>query len=203
MTECRRKIVVGVVDERSRHVIETAAWYASRFDATLVCAMIVPDPYGMGEAPAGYLGMMRAITPSDPPVEMPPGLVKTIEESVAPLGVPWAPFTSIGTPARELTALAERIDALMFVLGTREGVRGMVREALNGSVAAQLAHRQNRPVVVVPQDPIGFAQADAEGIADDLGAPAVQEARETEPAGTDARSDVPPDAQEGARSLSQ
>lgn len=202
MTESRRKIVVGVVDERSRHVIETAAWYASQFDATLVCAMIVPDPYGMGEAPAGYLGMMRAITPNDPPVEMPPGLVRVIEEAVEPHGVPWAPFTSIGTPARELTALAERIDALMFVLGTREGVRGMVREALNGSVAAQLAHRQNRPVVVVPQDPIGFAQADAEGIADDLGAPGGPDA-EAAPAQSQGRVDDSPDAQEGARSLSE
>ena len=202
MTESRRKIVVGVVDERSRHVIETAACYASQFDATLVCAMIVPDPYGMGEAPAGYLGMMRAITPNDPPVEMPPGLVRVIEEAVEPHGVPWAPFTSVGTPARELTALAERIDALMFVLGTREGVRGMVREALNGSVAAQIAHRQNRPVVVVPQDPIGFAQADAEGIADDLGAPDGPDA-ETAPAQSQGPVDDSPDAQEGARSLSE
>ncbi|SLM88039.1 universal stress protein [Brachybacterium nesterenkovii] len=202
MTESRRKIVVGVVDERSRHVIETAAWYASQFDATLVCAMIVPDPYGLGEAPAGYLGMMRAITPSDPPVEMPPGLVRVIEEAVEPHGVPWAPFTSIGTPARELTALAERIDALMFVLGTREGVRGMVREALNGSVAAQLAHRHNRPVVVVPQDPIGFAQADAEGIADDLGAPGGPDA-EAAPAQSQGPVDDSPDAQEGGRSLSE
>jgi hypothetical protein len=39
----------------------------------------------------------------------------------------------------------------MFVLGTRKsGIRDSMREFLNGSVVAQLSHRQSRPVVVVP-----------------------------------------------------
>lgn len=44
----------------------------------------------------------------------------------------------------------------MLVIGTREGARGALREAVHGSVAAQLAHRQHRPVVVVPLDPVPF-----------------------------------------------
>lgn len=161
MAECRRKIVVGVVDQGSRHVVETAACYASRFDADLVCSMIVPDPYGLGEAPAGYLGMMRSIADDDDaPLEIPPAIETMIDEIASARGVKWAPYTSVGSPARELAELSDRIDALMIVLGTRKGVRGMVREALNGSVAAQLAHRQHRPVVVVPLDPITFDEAD-------------------------------------------
>jgi nucleotide-binding universal stress UspA family protein len=44
---------------------------------------------------------------------------------------------------------------MMIVVGTREpGFRGTVHEFINGSVAAQLAHRQHRPVVVIPLNPV-------------------------------------------------
>lgn len=45
----------------------------------------------------------------------------------------------------------------MIVVGTRPaGFRGTVHEFLSGSVAAQLAHHQRRPVVVVPLRPVGI-----------------------------------------------
>ena len=49
----------------------------------------------------------------------------------------------------------EELDARYIVVGTREaGLRGSVREFFNGSVAVHLAHRQHRPVIVVPLAPI-------------------------------------------------
>jgi nucleotide-binding universal stress UspA family protein len=43
----------------------------------------------------------------------------------------------------------------MIVVGSRRrGVRSGLKEFFGGSVAAQLAHRQHRPVVVVPVAPV-------------------------------------------------
>ena len=43
----------------------------------------------------------------------------------------------------------------MIVVGSRRrGMRSGLKEFFGGSVAAQLAHRQHRPVVVVPVDPV-------------------------------------------------
>ncbi|WP_284328799.1 hypothetical protein [Demequina litorisediminis] len=42
------------------------------------------------------------------------------------------------------------------MVGTREpGLRGTLHEFFSGSVAAQLSHRQHRPVLVVPLAPVG------------------------------------------------
>ena len=41
-------------------------------------------------------------------------------------------------------------DAELIVVGSRSGVRASMREYFGGSVAVHLAHRQHRPVVIVP-----------------------------------------------------
>lgn len=151
----RPQILVGVSGERSRHVIATAAWYAERFDAELTFAAVDADPFTMGETPTGYLVTIADLSGADRPErEFPATLARMIDETLAPHEIPWHPRVAAGSPSRELSVLAEEIDALMIVVGTREGLRGAVREAVNGSVAAALSHRQHRPVVVVPLDPV-------------------------------------------------
>jgi len=47
--------------------------------------------------------------------------------------------------------LAEQVDARLLVVGTRKrGFGESIREFFTGSVAARLAHRQTRPILVVP-----------------------------------------------------
>lgn len=72
--------------------------------------------------------------------------------AVTLLGVP-------GAPAEEIARLAERLDARLIVVGTRKpGLAHHVAEFFTGSVAAHLAYRQARPVLVVPTRPGSFAQ---------------------------------------------
>jgi hypothetical protein len=43
----------------------------------------------------------------------------------------------------------------MIIVGTRKpNFAGTLREFINGSVASRLAHRQHRPVVVLPRRPV-------------------------------------------------
>jgi nucleotide-binding universal stress UspA family protein len=47
--------------------------------------------------------------------------------------------------------LADQVDARLLVVGTRKrGLGESIREFFTGSVAARLAHRQQRPILVIP-----------------------------------------------------
>jgi nucleotide-binding universal stress UspA family protein len=59
-----------------------------------------------------------------------------------------------GDIAHALGRLGDLLEAEMIVVGSRwGGVRATVHDFLGGSVAAHLAHRQHRPVVVIPLSP--------------------------------------------------
>ena len=71
--------------------------------------------------------------------------------------IDWSTHQLSGDPARALGQLAETLRAAMIVVGTRDGTgRGSLQEFFAGSIAMHLAHRQNRPVVVVPLSPTSF-----------------------------------------------
>jgi nucleotide-binding universal stress UspA family protein len=80
--------------------------------------------------------------------------LQEIAEVLAPSGVRWSMREQIGTAADALMEVADAEDALMIVVGSRPGgLRGALRNVLTGSVALRLAHRQYRPVVIVPTSP--------------------------------------------------
>lgn len=87
MDPSERPIIVRVADAASRHVVETAADYAAAFGALLVCAAITPDRYGMGDAPAGVIGMTRAIAAQDPPMSMSAPLTAMIDDVLQARGI--------------------------------------------------------------------------------------------------------------------
>jgi nucleotide-binding universal stress UspA family protein len=59
-----------------------------------------------------------------------------------------------GDTAQSLGELAERLDARAIVVGTRRpGFRAGLEKFFTGSVAVRLAHRQKRPVIVIPVEP--------------------------------------------------
>jgi nucleotide-binding universal stress UspA family protein len=60
-----------------------------------------------------------------------------------------------GDVAYALTWLADILDVELIIVGSRRGgVRAGLKQFLTGSVAAHLAHRQHRPVVVIPVAPV-------------------------------------------------
>ena len=149
-------VLVGVVDGQRPEVVRTAAGLAAGLGAPLLLLTVIGDPYLVGE----YVDPMTGGIPvglvprsggDDGPTE-PPGLRAEIESALAGTAVDWTLRTVQGEPALVLTDVAEEVDARMIVVGTREaGMLAGIAEFLSGSVAVHLAHRQHRPVLVVPR----------------------------------------------------
>jgi len=158
MTESESRIVVGIVPGQPAAVVATAASFAERFDAELVCAYVDTVRYGIG---ADLDGAVVALPiEADLAAEVVEMVDSELRAAVAAAlegrSVRWSIRALAGAPALELGRLAEEVDATMIVVGTREpGIRGSLHEFFNGSVAAQLTHRQRRPVLVVPLRPVG------------------------------------------------
>lgn len=154
--QSRPTIVVGVERGQPATVLTAAALFARRFEAELVCASVDPSHYAVGQEADGTVIAMPLDSDlvDDGTETFDPELRRTIAEVLDALPVRWSVRALAGGPGQELARLAEELDAAMIVVGTRErGIRGTLREFFNGSVAVQLAHRQHRPVVVVPLNP--------------------------------------------------
>jgi nucleotide-binding universal stress UspA family protein len=150
-------IVVGVIPSQPDEVLLHAADFARHFNATMVCANVDVTRYTVDEAADGSVSAF----PIDPDVaelvneEFDPDLAKRIEHLFSTIPIRWMLRELAGEPAHELSRLAEELDAPLIIVGTRhEGFRGSVKEFFTGSVAVHLAHRQHRPVVVIPLSPL-------------------------------------------------
>jgi nucleotide-binding universal stress UspA family protein len=176
-----RTIVVGVMTRQPDAVVTHAAALAAQLGARLVCASVDRDRHVVEEYPDGRVRSVP-LDPdlADPATDPAPtddagdaestwtdpddrtdrfdsALESRLRGILRPTGVDWEVRALAGDPARALARLADTLDAMMIVVGTHEGgLRGSVRELFTGSVAAHLAHRQHRPVVVIPLSPVGL-----------------------------------------------
>lgn len=151
-------IIVGVIPGQPAAVVAAAAVFAERFDADLVCVSVDASRYTVVREPDGQVLAMPIDSDlaDDVVEEFDPDLHRTIAEVLDHHPVRWSVRALAGGPAQELAGLAEEVDAAMIIVGTRDsGIRGSLHEFFNGSVAVQLAHRQHRPIVVVPLNPVG------------------------------------------------
>ncbi len=149
-------VVVGVTPQQPDRVVREAARLARAYGVRLVCAHVDPGAYVVGEQADGSV----ETRPVDPdavdwePTAFDPELAGRIESWAAEESVP-VEFRALGGDiAKALGRLAETLQAELIVVGSRRGgLRSSVHEFLGGSVAVHLAHRQPRPVVVVPLTP--------------------------------------------------
>ncbi|ASD23489.1 hypothetical protein B7495_16355 [Cryobacterium sp. LW097] len=145
----RARVVVGVYPGQADGVVLQAAVFAARFDAELVCAWVDPGRHPRADhadvpAPGNGAGID-------------PYLTARLTRILGGQDIEWSTRQLSGDPARALGQLAETLRAVMIVVGTRDGtVRGSLQEFFAGSIAMHLAHRQHRPVVVVPLSPVSF-----------------------------------------------
>lgn len=150
-------VIVGVVYDQPDAVVLGAVDFARRFGAELVCASVDRGRYTVQEREDGSVASLP-IDPDLPDLSVeafPEELQRHLATLLGGRGVRWSTRILAGDPAHALGRLADRLDAAMIVVGTREaGLRGSIQELLTGSVAAHLAHRQHRPVVVIPLDPV-------------------------------------------------
>jgi nucleotide-binding universal stress UspA family protein len=152
--------VVGIVPRTAEAVVARAVIFAERFGAALAFVTVDPSRYPVHNQ-FGTDPLVEKSLPIDPDVvdiaekSFDPAMYQRLGE-IVPDAVPgWSAHLAAGDPARALATIADRLDASMIVVGTREPtLRASLREFFGGSVAAHLAHRQNRPVVVVPLSPV-------------------------------------------------
>jgi nucleotide-binding universal stress UspA family protein len=145
--------VVGVTPKQPLTVLREAVRFAREFKAVLVCANVDAGSYVVAEHPDGSVES-RPIDPDQPDwnaAVFNGGLAHRIREVADKEGVR-AEFRELaGDIAHALGRLAEVLNAEMIIVGSRRGgLRSTMHEFFGGSVAAHLAHRQPRPVVVVP-----------------------------------------------------
>jgi len=167
----RTRVVVGVYPGQADGVVLQAAVFAARFDAELVCAWVDPGRHPRADhadatppdgtaiidplADAPVLGAAGAAAPHTDGFS--PYLAAHLDRILGGHAITWSTRQLSGDPARALGQLAESLRAAMIVVGTRDGtVRGSLQEFFAGSIAMHLAHRQNRPVVVIPLAPVPF-----------------------------------------------
>jgi nucleotide-binding universal stress UspA family protein len=155
--QAARRILVGVTYGQPGVVLRHAARFARTFNAALVCAHVDPGRYVVEELPDGTVASL----PLDPDLpelkdtDFDQGLVAQVRAAVADESLELSFRELAGDVAYALTRLADILDVEMIIVGSRRGgVRAGVRQFLTGSVAAHLAHRQPRPVVVIPVAPV-------------------------------------------------
>ena len=155
--QATRRILVGVTYGQPGVVLRHAARFARTFNAALVCAHVDPGRYVVEELPDGTVASL----PLDPDLpelkdtDFDQGLVAQVRAAVADESLELSFRELAGDVAYALTRLADILDVEMIIVGSRRGgVRAGLRQFLTGSVAAHLAHRQSRPVVVIPVAPV-------------------------------------------------
>ena len=167
MTEDKsdRYVVVGVTPKQPPAVIRLAARFAREFQAVLVCANVEAGSYVVAEHPDGSVES-RPIDPDQPDwntAVFDGGLANEIRTLAQAEGIRVEFRELAGDIAHALGRLAEVLDAEMIIVGSRRGgLRSSMHEFFGGSVAAHLAHRQPRPVVVVPLPALERGRAHSE-----------------------------------------
>jgi nucleotide-binding universal stress UspA family protein len=156
------RVIVGVTSGQPDSVVLEAAVFAAHFNAELVCATVDASRYLVSERADGSVTSL----PFDPdlPDLKDEGFDPTLKAHLAQIldgrDLDWSTRALAGDPARALGHLAETLDAAMIVVGTREStMRHGLQSFFTGSVAVRLAHRQHRPVVIIPLAPVPFEDA--------------------------------------------
>lgn len=144
-------LVVGVTPGQEPLVVRTAVSLAQAIGApALHLAYVDTSRYAVEEHADGRVRH----APLDPDSDdegwhaLEARLTAQVRDAVAD-DVPWLFHYLAGRPDRALTHLARAVDAAAIVVGTRAH-GGRLRDVIEGSVAAHLAHHQHRPVVTVP-----------------------------------------------------
>lgn len=149
----QKAVIVGLQPGQPEHVLEEALRYASLLAAPLVVVHVDVTRFVTYEDPDGYVHSAPIDMNLDSGVAEFEDVQKSAEQMLEKADIVWTARQLVGDPALAIKQLAEKLDAQLIVVGTRKrGFGESIREFFTGSVAARLAHRQHRPVLVVPQE---------------------------------------------------
>ena len=144
-------VIVGVIPDQPTRVLKEAARYAKLLQAPLVVVHVDVTRFVTYEDPDGYVHS----APIDMNIAAGEGELAQVQATASSLlaesGIDWSVRQLVGDPAMAIKHLAEQLDAKLLVIGTRRrGLGESIREFFTGSVAARLAHRQPRSILIVP-----------------------------------------------------
>lgn len=147
----QKAVIVGLQPSQDRRVLLEAARYAGLHRAPLVVVHVDVTRFVTYEDPDGYVHS----APIDMNVEVGAAEFEAVQAAASAVldggDVTWTARQLVGDPALAIKHLADKLDAQLIVVGTRKrGIGESIREFFTGSVAARLAHRQHRPILVVP-----------------------------------------------------
>ncbi|MFT4219024.1 MAG: universal stress protein [Microbacterium sp.] len=147
----RGAVVAAVIPGQSPRVLTEAARYATLMGAPLLVVNVDVTRFVTYEDPDGYVHSAPIDLHVDSGVDDLQAVQKAAEAVLDGRDLVWGVHQLVGDPALAIKRLADRIDAKLIVVGTRKrGLGESIREFFTGSVAARLAHRQRRPILVVP-----------------------------------------------------
>ncbi|MDQ0614225.1 nucleotide-binding universal stress UspA family protein [Microbacterium sp. W4I4] len=158
----QKAVVVGMQPGQPPHVLAEAVRYAKLLNAPLVVVHVDVTRFVTFEDPDGYVHS----APIDLNLDAGAAEFEDVQKSAAAAldkeDIAWTARQLVGDPALAIKQLADKLDAQLIVIGTRkQGLGESIREFFTGSVAARLAHRQHRPVLVIPQgEPVPDDQKD-------------------------------------------
>jgi len=161
-SELQKAVIVGMQPEQNPRVLQEAIRYATLLSAPLVVVHVDVTRFVTYEDPDGYVHS----APIDMNVETGAAEFEHVTEAATKAlqgsGLVWTSRQLVGDPALAIKQLAGKLDAQLIVIGTRKrGIGESIREFFTGSVAARLAHRQHRSILVVPLDePVPDDQAE-------------------------------------------
>ncbi|SJM48228.1 hypothetical protein, putative universal stress protein UspA [Frigoribacterium sp. JB110] len=145
-------VVVGATPGQNPRVVKEAAHYASLLGAALVVVHVDVTRFVTYEDPDGYVHSAPIDINVDAGAEEFDVVKREAAELLVGSGVVWDARQLVGDPALALKHFTEKVGAKLIVVGTRNrGFGESIREFFTGSVAARLSHRQNLPLLVVPQ----------------------------------------------------
>lgn len=149
--QLRGAVIVAAIPGQPARVVREAASYARMLQAPIVVVHVDVTRFVTYEDPDGYVHTapidIQAHNGRSDLVEVRDSAAATLDS----LRMTWTIRQLVGDPALAIKHLADRIDARLIVVGTRNrGLGESIREFFTGSVAARLAHRQHRPILVVP-----------------------------------------------------
>ncbi len=152
-------VVLGVEPHQGADVIDAAAQFATRLGASVVCVWVDASHLTTERRENGTV----ITTPLDPDAVDDPGLPTQVEELhnrlaeiLADPVTSWRLHYATGAPARILSDVAEELEAVAIMIGTRnKGFGHWAAEKIDGSVAARLAQHQHRPVILIPHPEAG------------------------------------------------
>lgn len=146
-------IILGVGWSFTEHMIRTAAALAASIEEHLICAFVDPASYLTEWEPADHRTALSLDPSINAEAEFPYRYLQHKLEAI--LGKPghsWSFRVLNGDVPKAISRLAENTGAALLVVGAgKRGTLARLDRALEGSVSAALVHRQERPVLIIPE----------------------------------------------------